>query len=81
MILLIFNFIVFQFGISSMSKTIGASEKLVEYMKYVPDVNTEGGNFKDPKNTKGIIEFKNVSFSYPSKKEVMVMKNIDLVVE
>lgn len=64
-----------------MSKTIGASEKLVEYMKYVPDVNTEGGNFKDPKNTKGIIEFKNVSFSYPSKKEVMVMKNIDLVVE
>jgi len=49
MILLIFNFIVFQFGVSSMSKSIGASDKLVEYMKYVPDVNVEGGIFKDPK--------------------------------
>jgi len=37
-------------------------------MKYVPDVNTEGGIYKDPSLTKGIIEFKNVSFSYPSKK-------------
>jgi len=81
MILLIFNFIVFQFGISSMSKSIGASDKLVEYMKYVPDVNVEGGIFKDPKKAKGIIEFKNVTFSYPTKKEVKVMKNIDLTVE
>jgi len=31
-----------------MAKTVGASEKIVEYMKYVPDVNVEGGKYKDP---------------------------------
>lgn len=63
-----------------MAKTVGASEKIVEYMKYVPDVNVEGGKYKDPEQTKGVIEFRDVTFCYPSKKDVQVMKNIDLTV-
>lgn len=30
---------------------------------------------------KGVIEFKNVKFSYPTKKEVQVMKDISLKIE
>ena len=43
--------------------------------------NTEtSGNLK-PKVIEGKIEFKNVSFAYPSKKEHLVLKNVSFIIE
>lgn len=54
---------------------------MVEYMKYIPDVNSEGGNKMQDDQVQGIIEMNNVSFSYPTKKDVSVCKNINLKVQ
>ena len=54
---------------------------MVEYMKYKPDVNSEGGKALADSDVHGIIELKNVTFNYPTKKEVKVCQNINLKVE
>ncbi|MCQ2817147.1 MAG: ATP-binding cassette domain-containing protein [archaeon] len=50
----------------------------------VPEVDvTEEGN-KDkvkPNNLKGKIEFKNVSFAYPTKPDHMILKNVNITIE
>jgi len=38
-------------------------------MQYKPDVNVEGGIIKQGE-IRGVIEFKNVKFAYPTKKDV-----------
>ena len=58
----------------------GASQKIVEMMNIVPEVNCFGGKKLPNDQVVGEIEFKNVSFEYPTKKEVMVAKNISFKV-
>ena len=81
MIQLIFNFMMLSGVASNLSKISGAAEKMVEYMKYKPDVPTEGGKAMKPEDVQGVVEFKNVTFSYPTKKDVKVADNISLKVE
>lgn len=81
MIQLIFNFMMLAGVVANLVKIAGASEKMVEYMKYIPDVNSEGGDKLNDNQVQGIIELKDVSFCYPTKKDVMVCKNINLKVE
>ena len=47
MIQLIFNFMMLAGVVANLVKIAGASEKMVEYMKYIPDVNSEGGDKLD----------------------------------
>jgi len=81
MIQLIFNFMMLAGVASNLSKISGAAEKMVEYMKYVPDVTTEGGKAMKPEDVHGVVELKNVSFCYPTKKDVKVADGISLKVE
>jgi len=69
LILLIFNFIMIQYAIGSIAKLFGASQKIVEYMQYKPKINVEGGVIKSGE-IRGVVEFKNVKFAYPTKKDV-----------
>lgn len=60
---------------SKIQKTIGASERLLEIMK--EESETPMDEKQEPfKKLKGYIGFQNIIFSYPSRKDVTVLKNI-----
>ena len=81
MIMLIFDFALLSMVFGNVMKTIGASEKIIQIMKYIPTVNSKGGIKIPEHDVVGEIELKNVSFTYPTKKEVGVCKNISLKIE
>ena len=49
---------------------------ILNMMRSEPDIKTKTG--KKVKNLKGVIEFKNVTFKYPTRPDVKVLKNFDL---
>lgn len=80
MIQLIFNFAIIAGVFSNIFKMTGASQKIVQMMKHQPAVNASGGSIIPDNLCVGEIELRNVSFHYPTKKDVMVAKNINLKV-
>ena len=72
MMQLVIAFIVVSYGFGNLYKLTGAAEKIIQMMRFVPRVNTRGGIKLDDEQieTDGSIEFKNVSFSYPTKSDV-----------
>ncbi|XP_034280776.2 LOW QUALITY PROTEIN: antigen peptide transporter 2-like [Pantherophis guttatus] len=53
---------------------VGAAEKVFEYLDREPSVRTEGT--LSPKSLPGRVSFRNVSFCYPSRPEIQVLKNV-----
>jgi len=78
---LVFNFAILGMVFGNVFKILGASEKIIKMMKIKPQVNPKGGIILEDKDTIGTIEFKNVNFHYPTKKDVEVAKNINLKIE
>jgi ABC-type multidrug transport system fused ATPase/permease subunit len=65
---------------SQIQKSIGATENLMDILDEKPEPLLAGeGGARTPLN--GIVEFSNVSFTYPSRKDVVVLKNISLSVK
>ncbi|GIV33217.1 MAG: multidrug ABC transporter ATP-binding protein [Chitinophagales bacterium] len=60
---------------SKIQKTIGASERLLEIMQEEPEMKTPYAA-KEVKRMQGYIRFEHVTFSYPSRKEIPVLKDI-----
>ena len=61
---------------AQMQKAIGATERVFELLEEVPEeINSLQNSIANHK-IKGEISFKNVSFSYPSRKEIQVLKNV-----
>ncbi|MBC7440342.1 MAG: ABC transporter ATP-binding protein [Flavobacterium sp.] len=60
---------------SQMQKAIGATERVFELLDEVPEkINSnEASNIE---KIKGVVAFKNVAFSYPSRKEIQVLKDV-----
>ncbi|MFY8110960.1 MAG: ABC transporter ATP-binding protein, partial [Flavobacterium sp.] len=60
---------------AQMQKAIGATERVFELLEEIPEEinSTENQNF--PK-IKGDVSFKNVAFTYPSRKEIQVLKEV-----
>ncbi len=56
----------------------GASEKIFEYLDIKPELQITRAY--EPDNVRGAIEFRNVSFSYPTRPDAPVLKNISLSV-
>jgi ABC-type multidrug transport system fused ATPase/permease subunit len=67
--------------IGEIFKVKGASMKILTMMQEQPQVNSTGGKIIPEKQIVGEIEFKNVSFNYPTKKDVMVTKNLSFHVK
>lgn len=67
-------------AITQLVTASGVCERLFELMDYVSIINNRGG-IHNLQNLKGDIEFKNVSFSYPRKDEVYVLKNLNLKIK
>ncbi|KAK9405430.1 antigen peptide transporter 2-like [Crotalus adamanteus] len=53
---------------------VGAAEKVFEYLDQKPSVSTKGT--LSPETLSGHISFQNVTFCYPSRPEIQVLKNV-----
>ncbi|XP_056142120.1 antigen peptide transporter 1 [Lampris incognitus] len=60
-------------------KAIGASEKIFEYLDREPKLPPEGT--LSPKHLDGHVEFKNVTFAYPGRKDKPVLKDVSLEIK
>ncbi|MGH0160840.1 UNVERIFIED_CONTAM: hypothetical protein FKN15_056512 [Acipenser sinensis] len=59
---------------SNMLNSVGAAAKVFEYLDRRPLVSTDGS--LQPETLRGHVQFKNVSFTYPSRPDVPVIKQI-----
>ncbi len=60
---------------SQMQKAIGATERVFELLDEVPEqINSDSAS--NVEKIKGEVTFQNVAFSYPSRKEIQVLKNV-----
>lgn len=51
---------------------VGAAEKVFEYISRVPELPQDGQ--EAPDTCQGLVEFKNVTFSYPTRPETPILK-------
>lgn len=63
---------------ASVQRSIGASERIFEILDEPSEVDIDGE--PEPVRYEGEIRFREVSFAYPSRKDVAVLKGIDLSV-
>ncbi len=63
---------------TSVQRSIGASERIFEILEEPSEVDMD--QEPEPLRYKGEIGFRNVSFAYPSRKDVTVLKDIDLTI-
>ncbi len=68
---------------SHVQKTLGATDRVRELMEEPPEIEIVGSGFVGnsgiaPKSVRGEVEFENVSFSYPSRLQVPVLRGLTL---
>jgi ABC transporter fused permease/ATP-binding protein len=61
---------------NDLMKASGAAERIFELMDRVPAIPSSGGI--EPAQTEGTIHFQSVEFSYPTRKDMPVLKGIEL---
>jgi ABC-type multidrug transport system fused ATPase/permease subunit len=66
---LLFNFAIMGFMLANAAGLLGASDRVHEFVEVVPAIPHKGGR-KLEGDIKGIVEFKNVKFRYPTKPEI-----------
>lgn len=67
---------------SQLQKTIGATQRLRELLREETEtVNIDNEPLKEEYKLSGQVSFKNVAFSYPSRADISVLKDISLVAE
>ena len=81
MLMLVFNFGMIAMVFGNIAAVVGASDKVVELMDYVPKINSQGGVKLNDGEFNGKLELKDVKFRYPSKEDVQVLKGISLGVD
>ena len=65
-------------SIQAEQRAITASSRIIALTSYKPEINFDGG--KKIENFKGHIEFKNVTFSYPTRPNVLALNNVSFEV-
>ncbi|XP_047550293.1 ATP-dependent translocase ABCB1 isoform X3 [Lutra lutra] len=68
-------------SIEAFANARGAAYEIFKIIDSKPSIDSYSMNGHKPDNIKGNLEFKNVHFSYPSRKEVKVLKGLNLTVE
>ncbi len=58
---------------TGLMQVVGASDKVFEFIDRKPEIEYESGKLA-PDTLQGQIEFQNVTFSYPSRKDTQVLK-------
>lgn len=62
---------------AQMQKAIGATERVFELLEETPEKISSVENLSTNRKIKGNVTFKNVAFSYPSRKEIKVLKKVN----
>ncbi len=62
---------------AQIQKAIGATERVFELLDETPEKINSNKEKVEIQKIKGTVEFKNVAFSYPSRKEINVLKNVN----
>jgi ABC-type multidrug transport system fused ATPase/permease subunit len=65
---------------AQIQKAVGATERVFELLEEVPEKINSTSKISTEK-IKGNVTFKNVAFSYPSRKEIEVLKNVNFSAE
>jgi ABC transporter fused permease/ATP-binding protein len=66
---------------AQIQKAIGATERVFELLEETPEKINSTQNGIPLEKIKGNVSFKNVAFSYPSRKEVQVLKDVNFTAE
>ncbi|KQO21261.1 multidrug ABC transporter ATP-binding protein [Flavobacterium sp. Leaf82] len=66
---------------AQIQKAIGATERVFELLEETPEKINAVQNTTPLEKIKGNVSFKNVAFSYPSRKEVQVLKDVNFTAE
>ncbi|MFH6959957.1 ABC transporter ATP-binding protein [Flavobacterium aquidurense] len=66
---------------AQIQKAIGATERVFELLEETPEKINATQNAAPLEKIKGNVSFKNVAFSYPSRKEVQVLKDVNFTAE
>ena len=80
MLMLVFNFAMVAMVFGNVAAVVGASDKIVALMQYVPDIKSSGGD-KIEGEINGRLEIRNAKFRYPTKTDVQVLKGVSLSVD
>ena len=67
--------------ISQIQRAAGASDRIADFLSTKPDIQSKANANVMPNDIKGVVEFKNVNFSYPSNQEKLTLNNISFKVE
>ncbi|XP_066249380.1 mitochondrial potassium channel ATP-binding subunit-like isoform X2 [Euwallacea similis] len=65
----------------SVIKGLAAGSRVFEYINMEPSVQLKGGKTISEQLLKGDIEFKNVTFAYPTRKQQVILDNFNLTVQ
>ena len=65
---------------AGLMEAVGAAEKVFELIDRQPKIDHHSGTEK-PDRMEGVIEFRNVSFAYPTRPNVQVLKNVSFIVQ
>ena len=60
---------------------VGASDKIVKLLDHKPAINTTGGIKLNEVQATGRIEIKDLHFNYPSKKDIEIIKGVNIDIE
>lgn len=66
---------------AQIQKAVGATERVFELLEEVPEDIKAGPKAPIVEKIKGTVSFNNVAFSYPSRKEVQVLKDVNFKAE
>ncbi len=66
---------------AQIQKAVGATERVFELLEETPEAINANPKTSPIEKIKGIVSFKNVAFSYPSRKEVQVLKDVNFSAE
>ncbi|CAG9863051.1 unnamed protein product [Phyllotreta striolata] len=64
----------------SVVRGVAAGSRVFEYINMKPTMSLKGGKILPCQSVKGDIEFKNVSFAYPTRSEQVILHNFNLTV-
>uniref|UniRef100_A0A914BYQ2 ABC-type antigen peptide transporter n=2 Tax=Acrobeloides nanus TaxID=290746 RepID=A0A914BYQ2_9BILA len=64
---------------TGLMQSVGASRKVFEYIDKQPSIDMNGTYM--PEKVSGRIEFRNVDFSYPTRPDIPILKNLNFTVE
>jgi ABC-type multidrug transport system fused ATPase/permease subunit len=66
---------------AQIQKAVGATERVFELLEEVPEDIKTSQKSSIVEKIRGTVAFQNVAFSYPSRKEVQVLKNVNFTAE